>query len=306
MIKKKKKNKKKKKKKKIKLEKNKIKNVVFENEKIKGKIKVVKTSKDYNKMNKKKAGSPIEGVRFQILDSDNKLVETITTDKNGEAISSDLEKGEYSVKEVETDKNYILNAEIRKVEIKENKQIVEINITNDSKNPDIDIEKNGPDKAEIGSEVEYDISIRNTGNTKLDNFTMTDVLPYKFIKVNKLKTGTYNQEVKYNLYYKSNLCENYVLLMEDLNSKENYEINFDEELAQNEYLTEIKLEFGTVDVGFSSNENPHIFATIKNDVKSESTFINVANVSGNYEDYKVHDNSKWKTFCYKLLPKTGF
>ena len=135
---------------------------------------------------------------------------------------------------------------------------------------------------------------------------MNDVLPYKFIKVNKIKTGTYNQKVKYNLYYKSNLCENYVLLMEDLNSKENYEINFDEELAQNEYLTEIKLEFGTVDIGFSSNENPHIFATIKSDVKSESTFTNVANVSGNYEEHKVHDNSKWKTFCYKVLPKTGF
>ena len=291
---------------KIKLEENKIKNVVFENEKIKGKIKIVKTSKDYNKMNKKKAGSPIAGVKFQILDTDNKLIETITTDKNGEAFSSDLEKGEYSVKEVETDKNYILNAQIQKVVIKEKQKDIVLNITNDSKNPDIDIEKNGPDKAEIGSKIEYDISIRNTGNTKLDNFTMTDVLPYKFIKVNKFKTGTYNQDVKYNLYYKSNLSGDYILLMEDLNSKENYEINFDEELAQNEYLTEIKLEFGTVDSGFSSNENPHIFATIKNDVKSESTFTNVANVSGNYEEYKVHDKSKWKTFCYKLLPKTGF
>ena len=292
--------------KKINLDENKIKNVIFENEKIKGKIKIIKTSKDYNKMNKKKARSPIAGVKFQILDSDNKLIETIITDKNGLAISSDLEKGEYKVKEVETDKKYILNEQIQKAIIKENEQIVELNITNDSKNPNIDIEKNGPDKAEIGSKIEYDISIRNTGNTKLDNFTMNDVLPYKFIKVNKIKTGTYNQKVKYNLYYKSNLCENYVLLMEDLNSKENYEINFDEELAQNEYLTEIKLEFGTVDIGFSSNENPHIFATIKSDVKSESTFTNVANVSGNYEEHKVHDNSKWKTFCYKVLPKTGF
>ena len=291
---------------KIKLEENKIKNVVFENEKIKGKIKVVKTSKDYNKMNKKKAGSPIEGVRFQILDSDNKLVETITTDKNGIAISSNLEKGEYKVKEVETDKNYILNEQIQIVNINENKKEVVLNITNDSKNPNIDIEKNGPDKAEIGSKIEYDISIRNTGNTKLDNFTMTDTLPYKFIKVNKFKTGTYNQDVKYNLYYKSTLSGDYILLMEDLNSKENYEINFEEELAANEELIEIKLEFGTVDVGFCSNENPHIFSTVKKEVKSESTFTNVASVSGNYDEHKVYDKSKWKTFCYKLLPKTGF
>ena len=135
---------------------------------------------------------------------------------------------------------------------------------------------------------------------------MRDVLPYKYIKTNKFKTGTYNQDVKYNLYYKTNMSTEYVLLMEDLNSKENYEINFDEELAENEYLTEIKLEFGTVDVGFCSNENPHIFAMIKNDVKSESTFTNMADVSGNLDDYKLYDKSKWKTFCFKLLPKTGF
>ena len=291
---------------KVKLEENKIKNVVFENEKIKGKIKIIKTSKDYNKINKLKAGSPIEGVKFEIYNLDGKLLETLTTNKEGIAISSNLEKGEYKVKEVETNKNYILNTQTQNAIIKENGEVVTLDITNDSKNPDIDIEKNGPDKAEIGSKIEYDISIRNTGNTKLDNFTMKDILPYKYIKTNKFKTGTYNQDVKYNLYYKTNMSTEYVLLMEDLNSKENYEINFDEELAENEYLTEIKLEFGTVDVGFCSNENPHIFATIKNDVKSESTFKNMADVSGNLDDYKLYDKSKWKTFCFKLLPKTGF
>ena len=291
---------------KVKLEENKIKNVVFENEKIKGKIKIIKTSKDYNKINKLKAGSPIEGVKFEIYNLDGKLLETLITNKEGVAISSYLEKGEYKVKEVETNKNYILNTQTQNAIIKENGEVVTLDITNDSKNPDIDIEKNGPDKAEIGSKIEYDISIRNTGNTKLDNFTMRDVLPYKYIKTNKFKTGTYNQDVKYNLYYKTNMSTEYVLLMEDLNSKENYEINFDEELAENEYLTEIKLEFGTVDVGFCSNENPHIFAMIKNDVKSESTFTNMADVSGNLDDYKLYDKSKWKTFCFKLLPKTGF
>ena len=291
---------------KVKLEENKIKEIVFENEKIKGKIKIIKTSKDYNKINKKKAGSPIEGVKFEIYNLEDKLIESLTTNKEGIAISSNLEKGEYKVKEIETNKNYILNAQTQNVEIKENEQIIELKIINESKNPNIDIEKNGPDKAEIGSKIEYDISIRNTGNTKLDDFTMKDILPSKYIKTNKIKTGTYNQEVRYNVYYKTNLSDEYILLMEDLNSKENYEINFDEELAENEYLTEFKLEFGTVDIGFCSSENPHIFATIKNDVKSESTFINIADISGNLDDYKVYDKSKWKTFCFKLLPKTGF
>ena len=195
---------------------------------------------------------------------------------------------------------------MQKIEIKENEKVEVLNVTNESKNPDIDIEKYGPDKAEIGGKIEYDICIRNTGNTKLDNFTMTDTLPYKYIKVNKFKTGTYNQDVRYNLYYKSNLSGDYILLMEDLNSKENYEIDFKEELAVNEDLIEIKLEFGTVDIGFKSNENPHIWGEVKKDVKSESIFTNVAKVSGNYDEHKVHDKSKWKTFCYKLLPRTGF
>ena len=54
-----------------------------ENEKIKGKIKIVKTSKDYNKMTKAKAGSAIEGVKFEIYNSEDKLIETLVTNKNG-------------------------------------------------------------------------------------------------------------------------------------------------------------------------------------------------------------------------------
>ena len=94
--------------------------------------------------------------------------------------------------------------------------------------------------------------------------------------------------------------------MEDLKSKENYEISFIEELADNEYITDIKLEFENVDIGFCSNENPHIMGTVKKEVKSEQIIENIANISGEFEKYKVEDKSKWKTFCYKLLPKTGF
>ena len=290
---------------KIKLEENQITNMTFKNEKIKGKIKIVKTSKDDNKLNGKKAGSPLAGVKFEIYNSKNVLVQTVTTNKNGVAISSDLEKGKYKIKEVETNKYYFLNQQEFSATINSNKEVVELNITNESQNPDIDIEKSGPDKAEVGKQIEYDISIRNTGNTALDNFTMTDNLPYKYVNFTKFKTGTYNQDVRYNVYYKTNLSKDYVLLMEDLNSKENYEINFEQELADNETLTEIKLEFGTVDVGFSSNENPHITGVVKDTVKSQDVFTNIANVSGDFEGHKVKDVSKWKTVAYKLLPQTG-
>ncbi len=291
----------------IELKANEVVEETIENEKIKGQIKIIKTSKDDNKITEEKAGTPLQGVEFSIFDINDNVIETVKTDKQGIALTSNLEKGEYKIKEISTNKYYYINEEIRNVEIEKDKQIVEVAITNESKDPDIDIEKNGPDRAEIGTEIQYDISVRNTGNTSLDNFTWYDVIPINYITVTKFKTGTYNQDLKYNLYYKTNMSnDEYILLMEDLNTKENYEIDFGVELADNEYVTEIRLEFGTVDIGFCSNENPNITATVNSNVKSEDTFTNTANVSGNFDEYEVTDTSKWKTLVYKILPKTGF
>ena len=291
----------------VKLEANEVKNITIENEKIKGQIKILKTSADDNNITGEKAGTPLEGVEFEIYDSNNNLLEKLSTDKKGIATTSLLDKGEYKIKEVSTNEWYYINDKIYTVNIEENGQIIDLSITNESKNPDIETEKIGQEEAEVGSEIEYDISIKNTGNTSLDNVTWIDMIPSEYIKVTKFRTGTYNQNLQYNLYYKTNLSnDEYILLMEDLSSTENYEIDFEFELADNEYVTEIKLEFGTVDIGFCSNENPHIFATIRSTVKSETTFTNTANISGEYNGVEVTDTSKWKTFAYKLLPKTGF
>lgn len=292
--------------KKVKLEDHQIKDIVFKNEKIKGKIKIIKKSKDFNKILNKKSGTPLQGVKFEVYNMENKLIETVITNKEGIAVTSELEKGKYKIKEIETNKYYFLNQDIFTANIENDKQEVIVNITNDSKNPEVDIEKNGPDKAEVGGKIEYDISIRNTGNTDLNNFIMIDNLPSEYVSVNKFKTGTYNQKLNYNLYYKTNMSGGYILLMEDLNSKENYDINFEEELADNEFITEIKLEFGKVDVGFCSNNNPHITGTVRSSVKSEQCFTNIATVKGEHDGYKISKKSKWKTISYKLLPKTGF
>ncbi len=292
---------------KVDLVENEIKVVTLENVKIKGKIKIIKTSGDDNKVIGIKKGDPIEGVIFEIYDENNKIVETIKTDKEGIAISSRLDKGEYKVKETQTNKWYYLNKNTFKVEINNNDEIVELNIKNDSKNPEIYTEKIGQDKVQIGKNVEYDISIKNTGNTSLENVLWIDEIPTEYIKVLKFNTGTYNQKISYNIYYKTNFSnDEYILLMEDLNSLENYEIDFSKELANNEYVTAIKLDFGKLDIGFSNNENIHLLAQTKHDLKSETTFVNTAKISGEYQGYKVTKNSSWKTLVYKLLPKTGF
>ena len=289
------------------LDKDETKEITIKNKKIKGKIKIIKTSKDENIITKQKKGDSIEGVKFEVYNTKNEKVDTVITDESGIAETKELEKGKYYVKEISTNKWYILDNKTYDAEINTNGQIVEINIQNESKKPEVDIEKSGVEKAEVGSTIEYDISVRNTGNTSLNNFNWTDEVPSKYIKVTEFETGTYNQNIKYDLYYKTNLTDNkYVLMMEDLNTTENYKIDFIKELGEDEYITEIKLDFGDVDIGFSSNDNPHIKAIIRDEVKSGDIFTNTAKVSGMLYDYYVKDVSIFKTEAYKILPLTGF
>ena len=66
--------------------------VIIENEVISGKIQIVKiNSKDHE--------SPVEGATFEVKDKDGNVVDTITSDKNGFAVTKDLFFGEYTIKE---------------------------------------------------------------------------------------------------------------------------------------------------------------------------------------------------------------
>ena len=104
------------------------------NDKIKGQIQITKISEDDNKITGQKKGSPIANVEFEIKDEQGNLVERIKTNEEGIAITSKLEKGKYSMKETKADENYELNSKEYILEIKENNEIIDIQIANKSKN----------------------------------------------------------------------------------------------------------------------------------------------------------------------------
>ena len=105
------------------LEENKIKDITFENELKKGKIEIYKTDSEDKEIK-------LKGVEFEVLNSSDELVEKITTDENGYAITSELIVGEYKIKEVKTENTHILNDEILNVEVKHGKAQT-LNITNE-------------------------------------------------------------------------------------------------------------------------------------------------------------------------------
>lgn len=106
--------------------------VVFKNEKIKGKVKIIKTSSDFNNFNSFDKGALLKDAVFEIYDSNDNFIEEITTNEKGEAISKDLLKGKYYVKEKSSPKHYILDDKKYEFEIKEPKKIVTLNISNES------------------------------------------------------------------------------------------------------------------------------------------------------------------------------
>ncbi|AKE16895.1 SpaA isopeptide-forming pilin-related protein [Bacillus cereus] len=87
-----------------------------------GKVKIKKV--DSNNDNKK-----LEGAKFHIEDSKGKIVGELVTNKEGEAISKDLPKGNYTLVEIEAPKDYELLKE--KIAVKVEKDaVVEIKIGN--------------------------------------------------------------------------------------------------------------------------------------------------------------------------------
>ncbi len=108
--------------------------IEVKNEKIKGQIKIIKTSEDDNKITGQKAGTPIANIEFEIKDEDGNVVQRVITNQEGIAMTKKLEKGKYYIKEIKTDENYELNNNIYTIEITENQQIENIQIANKSKN----------------------------------------------------------------------------------------------------------------------------------------------------------------------------
>lgn len=298
----------------IELEENQIKDVVFENEKIKGQIEVIKVSANDNKLTGDKKGAFLEGAVFEVYNLNNELVETLITNEEGKAISKLLEKGEYYLKEIDSGSPYyLINSDIFKVEIKEHEEIVSKKIEDDSVDIEVEVEKEGFKETQSKDSIYYDFSnIHNKSNVSLDEFTWTEILPTNALRANRIYTGIWNEELEYSIWYKTNLSEKYIMLQDNLNTQINNLINFNDiELGVNEYITEFEFRFGTVKPGFREIEQPRLYCDVLENLGNGFTFVNYTKVSGNYKGKYVEDEDNWKTIIYhkelqlEKLPQTG-
>ncbi|MEY6552143.1 SpaA isopeptide-forming pilin-related protein [Bacillus cereus] len=107
------------------------------------------------------SGQLLPGAKFDVIDKDGKVVETIVTDDKGEALSKQLPVGSYTLKEVEAPKGYELSSSSVSVDVKANK-VVTVDVVN-KKIPEkvtgqFEIVKvDAEDKTKVLSDAEFEV-----------------------------------------------------------------------------------------------------------------------------------------------------
>lgn len=292
----------------IKLEENQITNVTFENQRIKGKLEITKVDeKDSNKK--------LEGVKFGIYDMNDNLLQEVTTDKNGIATTDYLYKGKYYAKELDTGSEYyLLNEQKYEFEIVNHEETIMKTIENEPVDITVDVDKEGIVEIKPGEDVNYTFTnVANNSNIYLDNFKWYDYIPTDYIRLQKITTGTWNQDLTYKVYYKTNKSEDYILFKDNLNTQENYNLDFTTVgLTEDEYITETMYDFGRVEKGFRESTSPKMNCKSFDTLKENDTFTNHTKTVGVYYGVTAEANSKWTTITHipqeeheTILPKTG-
>ena len=268
-------------------------------------IEIDKISSGESEITGKGEGEPLEGAKFNVKSEDGSFNKDYYTDANGKITLSNMDIQKYIITELESAKYYLLNKDTQ-VEVTpehdgDDQKVVFENTPVDIK---VNVDKDS-DKEEVqGNEIlTYTIdNIKNLSNVPLDNFTLTDDLPDE-VRLQKLQTGTYNEDLKYSVYYSTNKKEN-VKLQDNLSTKVNNEIDFTNlELAKDEYVTQFQLKFGTVKIGFSNVEEMTVTTKAIEGLEKDSVFENNVNVEGTYIDVPTEDEDDVPTKVYENVLK---
>lgn len=280
-----------------------------------GFVDVSKVASKDNEITGEQRDTYIPNAKYRVenVDTEEVVAELTTTEDGYLEEKLMLGAGNYKIYEIDSPKYYLIDSSTYYFTINENGQEVCFDFKDNPVEVKINVEKSGIVQAQPNDEIRYDFdAVESLSNVPLDNFTFVDDLPYEKVKLTKLFTGIYSDKVEFDVYYKTNLSEDWILLKENLDSTVNNFIDFSNvELKENEVITSFKMEFGTVPEYFKANTTPFIFTKVNGDVKADDVWTNFVNLSGTYLDVNVKDKSEWTTKTYKKeltikkLPRTG-
>ena len=300
--------------KRIRIENGKTKVIVWENAREKGQIQILKTSADANPVTGQPAGSRLEGAVFEIARADtDRVVGYMVSDYRGVAASEPLPLGKYVVREVTPPAFYQLNSREFTVELKVQNDVVRVEVQNSSAQISTSVKKSGNTIVVPGQQMRYDFSdICNLSNVPLENFYWHDELPSS-VRLTTIHTGTWSQPgLTYSVTYRTNRNSAYRTLASGLLSTQSYDLDCTPSklgLAADEFITDFRFEFGTVQPGFREQDKPMILVTVNQGLVNGHRFANRTDAGGQYGGKWFSSSFTWVTEVYAPVleyPKTGY
>ena len=287
--------------------------ITWKNTSVMGQIQITKRSADDNPYNAVPAGSALPGATFEIYNRAGNLVNTVVTNRNGIAISDPLPLGRYTIRETNAPMFYSAVSKPVETEIEFSGQIMRVEVLNKSVYTNVSVTKRGYKQVVPAQTIRYDFkNIANNSTVPLNSFYWRDTLPASAVRLTKIVTGTWNQQLSYKVVYKTNLHD-YRTLADNLSTMKNYSLDASPAalgLASNEYVTDFMFVFGTVKAGFAQVDAPYIFCQTNIWLNNGYQFANRTDVGGLHGGQWIMATDRWVTTVYKAgvpsLPKTGY
>lgn len=220
----------------------------------------------------------------------------------------------YTIREIEAPMYYMTDITEIPVEIEFVGQIVKVETLNYSASTNVSIDKTGYTLVTPNQTICYDFfNIGNNSTVALDSFYWRDTLPVDGALLDKIVTGTYNQEISYKVVYKTNLND-YRTLADNLSTLRNNVLEASPValgLASDEYVTEFMFVFGNVIAGFSQVETPQVYCVTHSWLTNNFEFVNNCDVGGIHNGQWIMSNDRWVTTVVApttppSLPQTGY
>jgi len=279
----------------------------------KGQIQIIKVSDGNNNTTGHLDGERLSNATFVVKDENNRIIDTLTTDQNGSAMSKVLAYGHYTIWETQAPNGYHKNTEPAYVDISENGKIYDVVIKNKPLELGLTIAKTGIYETQVGDSFYYTISnVANTSNVAIANFNWVDSLPTYTVRLQQIETGVYSHQVNLTVSYRTNYNPDWRDWGSNIDTTQSSLLNFGNVLGQDEYVTEIRFNFGTVPEGFKMVGETRMYVTTLTNLENGQSFTNNIHLSGTAtNDETLHAFDSWTIKVWRKwkpsgrLPKTG-
>jgi len=223
------------------------------------------------------------------------------------ATSKALPYGHYVLWETQAPPSYQLSTTPTYVDITDDGKIMDVAVTDVPMDYGLTISKTGSYEVQAGDSFYYSItSVANTSNVPLTNFNWIDTFPTEAVRLQKAETGSYSAQVNLTVSFKTNYSDEWRDWGSGIDTSQSAELDFGNVLGADEYVTELRFDFGTVPAGFHSVEETRLYVTALCDLDNGQSFTNNVRLSGQAQDGTLlFANAAWSSTIWRQLNWRG-